>query len=62
MNRFSIIAAIPMVFAIQSCGGDNDLPDDNGSQPVIGENKVLEGTKWTTRSFDFDIADDGSWA
>lgn len=62
MNRFSIIAAIIMAFTIQSCGGDDDLPVDNGSQPVIGENKILEGTKWTTRSFDFDIADDGSWA
>lgn len=51
-----------MALLIQSCGDDNDLHDDNSTNQIISENQVLAGTKWTTRSFDFDVANDGSWA
>lgn len=61
MNRIGVIAILIMALSIQSCGSGDDLSTEDGTQTSISDNKVLEGTKWTTRSFDFDIASDGSW-
>lgn len=51
-----------MALGIQSCGSDDDLPGGGTDLPTISENKILEGTKWTNRTFDFEVADDVSWA
>lgn len=62
MNKICLIAAIIMTLVIQSCSSGDDLADNDGKNPPNVENQILEGTKWTTRSFDFDVADDLSWA
>lgn len=45
------------LFASCSSGKEDDPSGSNGSP----ENSRIEDTKWTNRSFDFDIADDLSW-
>ena len=62
MKKLCFIAALIMALGIQSCGSDDDLPGGGTDLPTISENKILEGTKWTNRTFDFEVADDVSWA
>lgn len=49
-----------------SCGSGNGdepypNPNPNDNPAPSPENRLLNGTKWTTRNWDFDIADDFSW-
>lgn len=58
---FVAILAVCAAASLTACGDDNEnMPGGNGTTENP-ENRVLEGTKWTDRSFDFDIADDLSW-
>lgn len=56
-----IIFTFIVVAHVSSCGGETEnLFDDQGDYNP--QNKVLVGSKWTSRSWDYDIADDGEWA
>lgn len=61
MDGVCIVAAVIMALGFQSCGGDDDSSGNDDKKPSVGDNRILEGTKWTTRSFDFDIDDNLTW-
>lgn len=57
-----VFVAACATVSLSACGEKNDIGPDSGNETTDNpENRVLEGTKWTDRSFDFDIADDLSW-
>lgn len=61
MSLLFILLALPL--ALTSCGDDNDLENnDTYDQEDLSVNEKLLNTKWTSENFDFDIADDFSWA
>lgn len=48
-----------LTIAFTSCSGSNaDEPDNEKVNP---QNQRLSGTKWTTRNWDYDVADDYKW-
>lgn len=60
MKKLFYLFTLLLAISVTSCDKDDNGisgPENPGSQ----ENALLEGTKWTSRTFDFDIADDISW-
>lgn len=57
----SAFLAVCVSTSLTACGDDGGN-GPGGEAPDEPGNRALEGTKWTDRNFDYDVADDMSWA